>query len=85
MPFRNYQIDPARLKTMRSAFQKVCDALLLKGEIDDPITDIIASKIVTLAKSGQHDAERLADLYSVIWWMTVKPPPNYDRLGYLGH
>jgi hypothetical protein len=62
MPFGKHQIDPAHIEAMRSAFHKVCDALLLKGEVDDPITEIIASKIVALAKAGQHDANRLAEL-----------------------
>jgi hypothetical protein len=62
MPFSKHQIDPTHIEAMRSAFHKVCDALLLKGDVDDPITEIIASKIVALAKAGQHDAERLAGL-----------------------
>jgi hypothetical protein len=60
MPFSKHQIDPAHIEAMRSAFHKVCDALLLKGEVDDPITEIIAR--VALAKAGQHDAGRLAEL-----------------------
>jgi hypothetical protein len=47
---------------MRSAFQKACDALLLKCDVDDPITEIIVNKIVALAKAGEHDANRLAEL-----------------------
>jgi hypothetical protein len=47
---------------MRAAFDKVCDALLLKCDIDDPITELIASKIVALGKTGEHDANRLAEL-----------------------
>jgi hypothetical protein len=62
MPFSKQQIDPAHIEVMRSAFHKVCDALLLKGDVDDPVTEIVASKIVALAKAGEHDAERLAEL-----------------------
>ena len=60
MPFSNYQIDPARIEAMRSAFRKVCDALLLKCDKDDPMTEIIISKIVAVANAGEHDADRLA-------------------------
>ena len=44
---------------MRAAFYKVCDALLLNGDVDDPMTEIVVKKIVALAKAGEHDAERL--------------------------
>jgi hypothetical protein len=62
MPFRKHHIDPAHIEAMRSAFHKVCDALLLKGNVDDPMTEIIANKVVALANPGEHDANRLAEL-----------------------
>ena len=65
MPFSKYQIDPDHIEAMRSAFYKVCDALLLKGELDDPMTGVIADKIVALAKAGELDADRLAELVLV--------------------
>jgi hypothetical protein len=62
MPFSKHHIDPAHIEAMRSAFHKVCDALLLKGDVDDPMTEIIANKVVAFAKAGEHDASRLAEL-----------------------
>ena len=62
MPFTKHHIDPAHIEAMRSAFHMVCDALLLKGNVDDQMTEIIVTKIVALAKAGEHDAERLAEL-----------------------
>jgi hypothetical protein len=41
------------------AFYRVCDVLQLKGEIDDPMTEIVAQKIVDLATGGERDPERL--------------------------
>jgi hypothetical protein len=35
---------------------------LLKGDVDDPMTGIIVDKIVTLAKAGEHDADRLTEI-----------------------
>jgi len=58
--FSGYQTDLALIETMRSAFQKVCEALLLKCDVDDSMTEIIVSKIVAAAKAGEGDAERLA-------------------------
>ncbi len=62
MPFSKYQINPEYFEAVHSAFYKVCDALLLKGDVDDPMTEIIVDKIMALAKADEHDAERLADL-----------------------
>jgi hypothetical protein len=62
MLFSKHQIDPAHIEAMRSAFRKACDALLLKCDVDDPMTEIIVNKIVALAKAGEHDANRLAEL-----------------------
>jgi hypothetical protein len=62
MPFSRYQINPEHIEAIHSAFYKVCDALLLKGEVDDPITEIIVEKIMALAKANEHDAGRLAEL-----------------------
>jgi hypothetical protein len=62
MPFSQYDIDPTRIEAMREAFHRVCDALLLKYNHDDPITEVIAEKIMALAGAGEQDAEKLAEL-----------------------
>jgi hypothetical protein len=62
MPFSQHHIDPARIEAMRAAFRKVCDALLLKCDRDDPMTEVIVNKIVAFANEGERDANRLADL-----------------------
>jgi hypothetical protein len=54
MPFAEHH------EVMRSAFRKVCDALLLRCDVDDPLTEIIVNKIVAHATAGEHDAEHLA-------------------------
>jgi hypothetical protein len=62
MPFSNhYIIEPEHVEVMRSAFGKVCDALLLRCDVDDPMMKIIVNKIVAHATSGEHDAECLAE------------------------
>jgi hypothetical protein len=62
MPFSKHQVDPGRIEVMRAAFKKVCDMLSLKCDVDDPMTEIIASKIVAHAKAGEDNADRLAEL-----------------------
>ena len=62
MPFSKHHVEPGHMEAMRGAFYKVCDALLLKGDVEDPVTEIIVDKIIALAKAGEHDADRLAEL-----------------------
>jgi hypothetical protein len=62
VPFSRLVVDPLHIEAMRAAFYQVCDALLLKYNRDDPMTEIIADKIVALAEAGEHDANRLAEL-----------------------
>jgi hypothetical protein len=62
MPFSQHHIDPAHIEAMRAAFRKVCDALLLKCDRDDPMTDVIVDKVVAFSNEGERDANRLADL-----------------------
>jgi hypothetical protein len=59
MPFSKYDVDPDHIEAMRSAFKRVCDTLQLDCDADDPMTEIVVSRIVELAKAGEHDPERL--------------------------
>jgi hypothetical protein len=61
MPFSKHYIEHEHIEAMRAAFHKVCDALLLNGDVDDPMTEVVVNKIVILAKAGEHDADRLAE------------------------
>jgi hypothetical protein len=62
MPFSKYHVEPEHMEAMRAAFKKVCDELLLKCDVDDLMTEVIVTKIVALAKAGENDADRLAEL-----------------------
>ena len=45
MPFsKHYIIEPEYIEAMRAAFYKVCDALLLNGDVDDPMTEVVVNK-----------------------------------------
>ena len=62
MLFSQYHAEPAHIEAMRSAFQRVCEVLVLKCDKEDPMTEVIVSKIVAAAKAGEHDIDRLAVL-----------------------
>jgi hypothetical protein len=59
MPFSKHKIDPAHIDIMRSVLHEVCDALNLKGDREDPMTEIIADRIVALWRAGEHDPDQM--------------------------
>jgi len=59
MPFSKYSVDPEQIEALRAAFYRVCDVLQLSGEVDDRMTEVVAMKIMELAKGGELDPERL--------------------------
>ena len=65
-PNQGYDVDPAHIESMRTAFHIVCDSLQLGCDVSDPITEIIVTKIIALAKAGEHNADRLVES-STIW------------------
>ena len=54
----------------------VCDSLQLECDVSDP--EIIVTKIIALAKAGEHNADRLVES-STIWQKT--PRPNSPPVG----
>jgi hypothetical protein len=53
--------DPKAIEAMSAAFNAVCDSLQLINR-DDPLTQIIARKVVELAGTGERDPESLRDM-----------------------
>jgi hypothetical protein len=61
--------DAATTHAMGVAFEKACRDLGLKDRTD-PVTEIIAEKIIELAQRGEHDPDRIC----AIVLETYKPP-----------
>jgi len=59
MPFSNHTVESGLMEAMRAAFHRVCDVLQLSCDREDPLTEIIVTKIVELAKAGESDPEML--------------------------
>jgi hypothetical protein len=59
MPFRNYSVGPDLMEAMRAAFYRACDVLQLSCDVEDPLTKVVVTKIVELAKAGERDPETL--------------------------
>jgi hypothetical protein len=59
MPFSKYSVDSDHIEAMRAAFHRVCDVLQLDCGAEDPMTELVITKIVACAKTGEWDPERL--------------------------
>jgi hypothetical protein len=60
MPFSRYKTaDLSLTEAMRTAFYRVCDVLQLSCDREDPLTEVVVTKIVELAKAGERDPEIL--------------------------
>ncbi len=52
------EFEPELLASMGVAFAAACEALGLADKTDK-VTELVASRIIALARCGEHDAERL--------------------------
>jgi hypothetical protein len=50
-------LTPEQIEPVRQAFNKVCQALDLNWLPDDPATDLIAERIMSIAATGELDPE----------------------------
>ena len=53
--------DPKAIEAMNTAFAATCKSLQLVNR-DDPMTQIVARKIIDIARIGERDPQRLHDL-----------------------
>jgi hypothetical protein len=53
--------DPEAIKAMSAAFEAVCETLQLHPR-SDPITEIVAQKVIEVAGTGERDPDRIRDL-----------------------
>ena len=60
--------DPEQVRAMGAAYDHACQSLRL-NDTDDPLTKLIAGKIVEAALTGERDPIRLYD--SVMRWAHV--------------
>jgi hypothetical protein len=53
--------DPKQIEDMSAAFLAVCRSLQL-ADRDDPLTEIVARKVIEVAGTGVRDREHLREL-----------------------
>ena len=52
---------PAEIKAVITAYDDACRALKLAAERSDPITKILAAKIIEIAKGGERDPAKICE------------------------
>jgi hypothetical protein len=57
---RNFAFEPEHIQAMHRAFETVCAKLELSTGTGVQVTELVARKIIELARAGEHDADRLA-------------------------
>ena len=58
--FKNSPFGPEEIGVLASAYQQTLHTLGLR-ERDDPLTEMVAKKIISLAQTGVRDASTLAE------------------------
>jgi hypothetical protein len=76
MPFRNYVVNPGDIGAMSTTFRMVCDALDLKCDEFDPMTNLVVGKIVELARAGEINPLHLSDRVLLSLSASEKAPPK---------
>jgi hypothetical protein len=65
MPLKPYLtegvFEPPAISAMTAAYEAVCSSLGLVDR-NDPITEIVARKVIEVAGAGELDPQRLCDL-----------------------
>ena len=57
----NASFDPVALTALRNAYEGVCAALQL-ADRTDPLTEVVAKKIIEHARRGERDPLRLREI-----------------------
>jgi len=56
---RTFAFKPEHIQAMRNAFDAVCTKLELSVGTGDQVTELVALRIIELARAGERDANRL--------------------------
>jgi hypothetical protein len=68
--------QPEALERMQRVFDAVCATLRLSPTVDDQVTKLVASRVITLADAGETDVNHMITLV-----LTEFLEPRGDRSG----
>jgi hypothetical protein len=66
-----HAFDPEAVAVMTTAYEDACRALNLTDKRSDPLTQILAQKIIEIAKTGVHDS---AEILKIVLKQMQLPP-----------
>jgi hypothetical protein len=58
---KNYTLEPEEISRITEAYEQTLRTLGVKDR-DDPLTEMIAKRIIKIAQTGVHDAAQLSAL-----------------------
>jgi hypothetical protein len=50
---------PEEVAGLTAAYERACESLLLNNRKDDPLSELVASKIIEVAQTGERDPIRI--------------------------
>jgi hypothetical protein len=56
---RNFAFQPEQIRVIHGAFEAVCAKLQLSTGTGDRVTELVALRIIELARAGERNADRL--------------------------
>jgi hypothetical protein len=56
---QNSAFDPEAIKVMTDAYEEACRTLMLSERRTDPLTEMVARKIIEVAQTGERDPNAL--------------------------
>jgi hypothetical protein len=72
---------PDHIDAMHKAFELACKRLRLRGTKAAPIIELVAIKIVELARAGEFDTEKLVDGVLTELGINENPAPQVTGAG----
>ena len=67
---KNSTLEPEEISRITEAYEQALHTLCVKDR-DDPLTEMIAKKIIKIAQTGTHDAAQLSALLEGLDWRRV--------------
>ena len=65
--------DRDQIAAMHAAFERVCTRMHLRGTKAAPVIELVAIKIVELARAGEFDPEKMTRAVMAEFGQTVNP------------
>ena len=69
----NSELEPDEIENLKLAFKQALRSLQVVDR-DDPLTELVARKIIEINATGVHDAAEIAEI--AVKQLGIRPPPD---------